>query len=221
VVAGVLFDTGDTLTRPIGGRWNPRFDFEEVLLRHVPDANESRFRAAFAEGERFLDRSTSTPSRDDYHRAVLAVLGIDPSHQLLADLDRRLEHPVVEVFPDVVPVLDHLQQRGLRMAMVTDGWGNAESVKQKHDRLGIGHYFEAFVVSSELGCTKPDPRMFHTASTALGLAPPQCLFVDDSPGLVAAAIRLGYGGVAIRRQDNGPSMTVPVIRGLAELLDHL
>ena len=28
---GVLFDSGDTLTRPVGGRWNPRFDFEEIV----------------------------------------------------------------------------------------------------------------------------------------------------------------------------------------------
>ena len=33
---GVLFDSGDTLIHPIGGRWNPRFDFEEIVLRHLP-----------------------------------------------------------------------------------------------------------------------------------------------------------------------------------------
>ncbi|HZF37728.1 MAG TPA: HAD hydrolase-like protein [Blastocatellia bacterium] len=36
-VRGILFDAGDTLYGPIGGRWNPRFDFEEVLLRYHPE----------------------------------------------------------------------------------------------------------------------------------------------------------------------------------------
>jgi putative hydrolase of the HAD superfamily len=35
-VRGVLFDSGDTLIRPVGGRWNPRLDFEEIVLRHLP-----------------------------------------------------------------------------------------------------------------------------------------------------------------------------------------
>ena len=35
-IAGVLFDSGDTLIRPVWGRWNPRSDFEEIVLRHLP-----------------------------------------------------------------------------------------------------------------------------------------------------------------------------------------
>ena len=35
-VRGVLFDSRDTLIRPVGGRWNPRLDFEEIVLRHLP-----------------------------------------------------------------------------------------------------------------------------------------------------------------------------------------
>ena len=30
-IKGVLLDVGDTLTTPRGGRWNPRFDFEDTL----------------------------------------------------------------------------------------------------------------------------------------------------------------------------------------------
>jgi putative hydrolase of the HAD superfamily len=33
---GVLFDSGDVLIRPIGGRWNPRYDFEGIVLGPPP-----------------------------------------------------------------------------------------------------------------------------------------------------------------------------------------
>ena len=85
-IRAVLFGTGDTLTRPIGGRWNPRFDFEDVLLRHFPNAPSHRFAEAFAAGEHFLNETPTTPPRDDYHRTILAELGItDAPRPLLQD----------------------------------------------------------------------------------------------------------------------------------------
>ncbi|MER5185353.1 HAD-IA family hydrolase [Streptomyces sp. NPDC002896] len=83
--------------------------------------------------------------------------------------------------------------------------------------MGIGQFFEAYAISAELGCRKPDPRMYHHASTALNLAPAQCLFVDDDPSLVAAAIRLGYAGRAVCR--GSATSDVPSIASLTELLD--
>lgn len=219
-IRGVLFDTGDTLTRPIGGRWNPRFDFEEVLLRHAPEAPSDRFAEAFATGQRFLDESLTTPPRDDYHRAILAELGIEePPRALLDDLDRPLEAPHVEPFPDVRGVLEQLRANGIRMAIVTDSWGDATTVKRKHDRIGLDGFFEAFVVSSELGCNKPDARMYRTASDALGLKPAECFYLDDDPQLVGAALALGYRGAAIRRNDAAIETDVPVITQLSELLE--
>ena len=30
MIQGILFDSGGVLIRPVGGRWNPRYDFEEI-----------------------------------------------------------------------------------------------------------------------------------------------------------------------------------------------
>jgi hypothetical protein len=54
-------------------------------------------------------------------------------------------------------------------------------------------------------------------SDALGLAPHECVFVDDAPELVAAAIELGYGGMAIVRTSDPPS-DVPWIGTLEDLV---
>lgn len=215
-VRAVLFDSGDTLIRPIAGRWNPRFDFEEVLLRHVPDAPAELFPAAFSEGQRFLEAAPWTPDRDDYHRVILRVLGIDnPSDRLLLELNRPLETPVLEPFPEVPSVLRRLQALGVRMVIVSDSWPELETT---YVQLGLHKYFDAFVISAVLGCNKPDPRMYQAGSDALGLAPEQCLFVDDGPELVAAAIDLGYQGVAVCRNEPCPRDDVPWISRLDDLV---
>ena len=196
-VRGILFDAGDTLYGPIGGRWNPRFDFEEVLLRYHPELPADRFAEAIAAGKRFMDTAPSTPPRDDYHRAILSELGIrNPSSDLLTDLNRPLDVPIVVVFPEVASVLAELREREIRMAIVSDNWGNLE---QAFVDLGLRQFFDVFVVSELMGCRKPDPRMYRAGSDGLGLAPSECLFVDDDPDLVLAATHLGYRGIAIDR----------------------
>lgn len=76
------------LIRPIGGRWNPRYDFEDIVVAHHPQTRIEDFPGAFAAGQRVLDAATTTASRTDYHRAILRVLGIDaPSEALLQELE--------------------------------------------------------------------------------------------------------------------------------------
>jgi putative hydrolase of the HAD superfamily len=59
--------------------------------------------------------------------------------------------------------------------------------------------------------------MYQAGSDALGLAPRECIFVDDDPDLVAAAIELGYGGTAIVRASEPPT-AVPWLGTLEDLV---
>jgi putative hydrolase of the HAD superfamily len=225
----LLLDIGDTLTTPIGGRWNPRFDFETVLARHHPDIHPTSLPAAFAAGDRLLTESERTPSRDEYHRVVLGRLGIAaPTDALLSELNRPLPFTeVVHLFDDVHPVLGELGRRGVPMAVVSDGWGRpipgepefSPGAYQNLVDLGLHRYLDVAVYSESLGCTKPDPRMYTAASDRLGRSPAECLFVDDDPELVAAAVALGYHGRVLRRGRRPATSSVPAISSLTELLE--
>jgi HAD superfamily hydrolase (TIGR01509 family) len=214
-IRAVLFDSGGVLIRPVGGRWNPRFDFEAVLRDAAPHLTEEDIGRAIAVGDRYLATAPATHTRDDYHRAMLHELGVPPARDLLAALSRPLDATtVVEPYPEVLEVLEDLAARGVRMAVVSD---NDVGLRALHDGLGIARFFEAYAISAALGCTKPDPRMYAHASDALGLAPAECLFVDDVPELVAAAIGLGYRGCAVLRGDEQAD-GVPAVRDLRGLL---
>jgi putative hydrolase of the HAD superfamily len=212
-IHGVLFDSGGVVIGPRGGRWNPRYDFEGIVLAHHPEIEAEMFPEAFAVGQRVLDAATT--NRVDYHRAILRVLGIEaPSAGLLHELEAPAAGPVVEVFPEVRRVLDRLRAWGIRMVVVSDNWVGLEV---HYRELDIERYFEGFVISEVMGCRKPDPRMYAAGSDLLGLAPRHCMFIDDDPDLVAAAVDLGYHGVALLRGAPSPS-AVPVITSLDELL---
>src|SRR5689334_22427203 len=90
-VRAVLFDSGGVLIQPIGGRWNPRADFEQVLAERVPTLTPADFRRAIAVGDQFFAAATSTPDYDEYHRVMLGELGVDPTAQLLAELRRPID----------------------------------------------------------------------------------------------------------------------------------
>ncbi|NUP47713.1 MAG: HAD-IA family hydrolase [Catenulispora sp.] len=188
--------------RPIGGRWHPRADFEATVRTHVPLITDEQLADAVAEGDRFMAAAPSTPDLDDYHRAMLARIGVAATPELLADLVKEVPATtVLEIFPEVIPTLDALRARGVPMAVVSDAWPNLPDL---HDALGLHGFFDAYAISAVLGCSKPDPRMYWHASQALRLEPAECLFVDDDPELVAAAIALGYQGRAmVREPENG------------------
>jgi putative hydrolase of the HAD superfamily len=210
-----MFDSGGVLTRPVGGRWNPRYDFESLVVAHHPQVREDLFAAAIAAGQRFLDASAATANRTDYHRAMLTVLGIGrPSERLLTELEAPAAGPVLELYPDVRRVLERLRLWGVRMSVVSDNWAGLEAT---FAGLDIEHYFEGFAISETLGCRKPDPRMYAEGSRLLGLEPAECLFVDDDPGLVAAARGLGYRGVTLDRDAPHPTAD-EVIVSLDQLL---
>jgi putative hydrolase of the HAD superfamily len=59
--------------------------------------------------------------------------------------------------------------------------------------------------------------MYAEGSRLLGLEPHECLFIDDDPELVAAAIDLGYHGVALDRDTHA----ITAVRTIASLDDLL
>lgn len=70
-----------------------------------------------------------------------------------------------------------------------------EFVRKKFSRILI---FDAYVLSYELGLTKPEPGIYREAARRAGCAADECVFVDDLPENVEAAMKLGMAGVVYR-----------------------
>ncbi len=98
-----------------------------------------------------------------------------------------------------------LQARKHPMALVTNG---SESQRDKIEALEASRYFEAVLISGEVGIAKPDPRIFRQALSQLNAAPGRSVFVGDSMKHDIAGAR------------NAGMMTVYIKKGKAEDADH-
>lgn len=76
--------------------------------------------------------------------------------------------------------------------------------------------FPVIVRSYELGARKPDPRMYHAVLEGLGTSAAETLFVDDSPGNIAAAAELGFATVLVAGEPRDVAARVWRAVGLAE-----
>jgi putative hydrolase of the HAD superfamily len=115
------------------------------------------------------------------------------------------------VRPDMVELALDLRRRGYRTALITnnikefaDGW---------RAMIPVDDMFEHVVDSSAVGMRTPDPRIFHLALDALGVAPEVSVFLDDAPGNIAAAEAVGMKAILVEDDHTG------AVEALGRLLD--
>jgi putative hydrolase of the HAD superfamily len=96
--------------------------------------------------------------------------------------------------------------RSLRPRFKLSVLSNADvSLRGRLERDGIHHLFDDIVVSAEVGMAKPEPAVFRLAVERLGLAPRECVFVDDWDRNVEAAREVGMPAV-LYRVDKGDDL---------------
>lgn len=91
---------------------------------------------------------------------------------------RRLSTCSLKLRPYSVPLLRQVRRDGIRLALVS----NTEGILTDFDlnRLGLRQYFDAIVLSSEVGFAKPDRRILQVALEELSCSPSSTVFVGDS-----------------------------------------
>jgi putative hydrolase of the HAD superfamily len=149
-----------------------------------------------------LERGESTPEEFEQilaGRLVRADGAAVPAGGLL----RRMFAAMAPVEP-MYAMLRSLRRAGIRTAMLSNSWGN------DYPRELFTDVFDAVVISSEVGMRKPERRIFVHALAKLGLAPRQCVFIDDVEANVAAARELGM--TAVHHRD--PDATAAAVRDL-------
>ena len=80
--------------------------------------------------------------------------------------------------PEVPAVLESIEQMGLKIGLIS----NVNSRGQVFTNLTeykLRHYFDPIVLSSEYGCRKPDPAIFHYAARLAKVPTSHCIHVGD------------------------------------------
>lgn len=83
--------------------------------------------------------------------------------------------------------------------------------------LGLSEHFQALVAAEDVKLGKPAPEVFLTAAARLGVAPKECVVVEDAPAGIEAARRAGMRCIGLGAPGFAPADLV--VASLAELLD--
>jgi putative hydrolase of the HAD superfamily len=164
-----------------------------------------------------IDNNGHSP-RDEFYQQVASTLSLPPgaSSQLLADFEAHFPETCVGL-PNLHVTLERLQEVGLTLGLITNGRALIQG--RKIDGLDIRRFLDVVVISEVAGVRKPDPRIFATALTQLGVDPANAAYVGDNPDVdVIGAKRSGL--LAIWKRDNfwaEPSGADWIIDDLAEL----
>jgi putative hydrolase of the HAD superfamily len=116
-------------------------------------------------------------------------------------------------YPDAIPALNGLRDRGLRLVAVSN-WDC--SLPRVLERCGLGEMLDGTVTSAETGSRKPDPGIFRRALELAGCEPEEALHVGDTAEEdVAGARAAGIRPLLIDRGGSGD------IASLEEIDQHL
>jgi putative hydrolase of the HAD superfamily len=118
-------------------------------------------------------------------------------------------------YPDVLPTLEELRERGLRL-VIASNWDC--SLPDWLRPTGILELVDGVVTSAEVGAAKPSPRVFERALGVAGVEPSEALHVGDKvDNDVEGAAAAGVRGVLLQREGDPPP-GVESIRNLSELV---
>lgn len=211
-------------------------DFDHTLLDS--DASEALAFESTMRGVGVDDSATCFPTFDRINTAMWAAveagemaagdvrlarfrqfvveerIAADP--QLLADTYAHGLATFGHLFPDALPVLQALRVTS-RLALVTNGVSDIQ--RTRIDRLGIAALFDAIVISSEVGVSKPGSAFFDVVFDALGSPDPAgVLMVGDS---LTSDMRGGidYGLDTCWLNPGGAPTDLPVTYEIARLGD--
>ena len=155
---------------------------------------------------------------------ALEQCGGDPELGMaMAEAFATSRHAKMALFPDALALLMALRERGVPLALVTNG--DAREQRAKNERHDLARFFDAIVIEGEFGAGKPDEAVYRTALAGLGIEPgPEVWMVGDHLEFdVAGPQRLGLRGAWLDRAGTGLPATSSVrpdqiLRGLDELM---
>jgi len=203
-VKGLLLDYGGVMTSPIGDSFTAFCTAEHI----EPD----QFRSVMSGAARTADSPFAQVERgaiteEQFDSAVAGLLSKACGREIAsAGLKRRMFAGVV---PDVAmhEAVRRARAAGIHTVLVSNSWGGRDYPLDE-----LRTIFDALVISGEVGMRKPDADIYLFAADKAGVAPQECVFVDDFQVNVDGAAAVGMTGLLQRD-------TQATLQRLEELLE--
>jgi putative hydrolase of the HAD superfamily len=192
-IRGVITDWGGVLTTPILATVRAWIEADDIDWNSYRTVMRAWVRQAYgADGSanpiHALERGECSGA--DFEQILAArLIRVDGGPVVAEGLLERMFAASAPV-PAMYDTIRALRGAGLRTALLSNSWGCDE-----YPRADFPGLFDAVLISGEIGMRKPEPGIFRHAAQALGLAPAECVFIDDLGENVTAAAACGMTGL--------------------------
>ena len=200
-IAAVLFDLDETLIHNAVSFEALCSDAYDAFEGHIATVSRGAFWDAFW-----------SEAVDNWDKMIAGALDGDVAHRdtyvntlRALDIDEALAAPMAAYLDERQAqgsrlldgadlVLARLRAAGMRLAIVTNGYGTTQ--RRKIERHGLEERVDAVVISAEAGIHKPDKAIFDLALAAIDIPANRAVFVGDTPEAdIAGARRAGMQAV--------------------------
>ncbi len=177
---GLIVDYGGVLTS------SPFASFQRFCVTEGLDENAiiARLRTDVAARELVFALETGELPESEFESRFGTILGVTPERLI----DRLFAH--YEPDERMLAAIARARSAGIRTGLLSNSWGT-----RRYDRARLAELFDGVVISGEVGMRKPAPEIYALSAERAGLAPADCVFVDDMPVNLDAAVALGMATV--------------------------
>lgn len=181
------------------------FDMGNVLIRFDPSLFIEREEITDPEDRRLiLDELFNSVEWAQMDRGILEEKTAEPF--ILERFPERL-HPTVSnlLHHWAIPGDEFTGMRELVADLKNAGYGlfllsNASTAQHRYWPLfPVSRYFDGKLVSCDVKVVKPMREIYQIFTDRFLLDPEECLFIDDAPANVAAAITCGWNGIVFHQ----------------------
>jgi HAD superfamily hydrolase (TIGR01549 family) len=227
MIKAVFFDVDFTLIFP-----GPTFQgagYQRACAAHGIEVDPSKFDEAAAASSFILDEVEEQIYTHDifihYTASIIEKMGgrgagvVDAAREIYEQWS--VNHHF-EMYEDVAPVLDELQQRGLIVGVISNSHRSLDAFRE---HFSLASIISVSVSGAQHGYMKPHRSIFDRALERAGVEASEAMMVGDSVKHdIEGALNAGWRAVLLRRSGETPYAVppdLPVIQTLRELERYL
>ena len=136
------------------------------------------------------DRQIVAPYHDGYREndvedccrelieGIYQITATEAQVRELAEERYKIFVEIIELSDVILPLLTDLA-KSYRLALLSN-FPCSRSIRDGVEKLGMTQFFDAIVVSGEIGWVKPDPRPYQVLLDQLQSDPSECVYVGDN-----------------------------------------
>ena len=193
---GLLIDWGGVLTTDLFASFAAFCEAEGLEQAKVRDL----FRHDEGARELLIEFECGRVDEREFEQRFAPMLGVDDEELV----ERMFAGSAAD--DEMLGAVKAARAAGIRTGLISNSWGDGLA----YDQAMLDELFDAVVISGDVGLHKPQPEIFLMGAERIGVAPEECVFVDDLRENCAGAEAVGMKAILHR----GSAGTLPQLEEL-------